>query len=75
MSAVNQTAKALKSGSRDSVTGCSRELGSTPANDIKAFSSPSLPLGHNHSACQNPCEFTLYSKLHVPAAQCDTIRS
>lgn len=45
------------------------------ANHIKALASPSLPEEHNSSACQNPCEFTFYSKLHVPAAQCDTIRS
>lgn len=45
------------------------------ANCIKALASPSLPEGHNGSACQNPCEFTLCSKLHVPASQCDTIRS
>lgn len=42
---------------------------------LKTLASPSLPEGHEaSSARQNPCEFTLYSKWHVPAAQCDTIR-
>lgn len=49
--------------------------GLAEAKHIKALASPSLPEGHNSAACQNPCEFTFYSKLHVPAAQCDTIRS
>lgn len=42
---------------------------------LKTLASPSLPEGHEaSSARQNPCEFPLYSKWHVPAAQCDTIR-
>lgn len=53
----------------------SYQAGLPGAKHIKALASPSLPEGHNSSACQNPCEFTFYSKLHVPAAQCDTIRS
>ena len=49
--------------------------GQPGANHIKAFASPSLPEGHSSFAFQNPCEFPLHSKLHVPAAQCETIRN
>lgn len=66
MSAVDQTVKAQKSGSRVSSTGL------PGAKHIKALASPSLP---ESSACKSPCEFMFCSKLHVPADQCDTIRS
>lgn len=41
------------------------------ANHSKTLTSSSLPEGHYIAGCQNP----FYFKLHVPAAQCDTIRS
>lgn len=60
--------------SKASMTARGSEHRTAGANHIKALTSPSLPEGHNSPACQNPCEFSLYSKLHVPATQCDTIR-
>lgn len=67
-----------KEGARlQSLPGCVRRAASDYRGrpHLKTLASPSLPEGHEaRSARQNPCEFPLYSKWHVPAAQCDTIR-
>lgn len=60
MSAVNQTVKVCR---LHSCGVSSRGL------------AKSVPEGHKNSTWQNPCEYTFYSRLNVPAAACWIIRS